>query len=152
MLLLLLLSTWAGLSSQTRDLVSRSQDSRREGESGQVRLVPTPTQLGWAISAFAATAFILCSYNSDVSSKRSLTHNRLSQSNVNSVVRSYLSPTPVGWNRVCTFRLQNKAFSQGCKLPDLPNRPVKYLENGKIIHVRTDFVVVPRTPPSFRRL
>ena len=31
-----------------------------------------------------------------MSSKRSLTHTRLSRSNVNSVVRSYLSPTPVG--------------------------------------------------------
>ena len=54
-----------------------------------------PPQLGWAISAFTATAFTLCSYNCDVSSKRSLNHTRLS-SNVNSVVRSYLSPTPVG--------------------------------------------------------
>ena len=51
--------------------------------------------------------------------------------------------------KVCTFRLQNKAFFQGFKLSDLPNRPVKYLKNSKII--RTDFVVVPRRPPSFRR-
>ena len=31
-----------------------------------------------------------------MSNKRSLTHTRLPRSNVNSVVRSYLSPTPVG--------------------------------------------------------
>ena len=35
-----------------------------------------PPQLGWAISAFTATMFILCRYNSDVSSKRCLTHTR----------------------------------------------------------------------------
>ena len=33
------------------------------------------------------------------------------------------------------------AFFQRYKLSDLPNRPVKYLENDKI--ERTDFVVVP---------
>ena len=41
--------------------------------------------------------------------------------------------------KLCTFKL---LFF---KLSDLPNRPVKYLENCKI--ERTDFVVVPR--PAF---
>ena len=44
--------------------------------------------------------------------------------------------------KVCTFRLP---FLQMYKLSDLPNRPVKYLENCKI--ERTDFVVVPS--PAF---
>ena len=35
-----------------------------------------PPQLGWVISSCTATAFILCCSNTDVSSKRSLTHTR----------------------------------------------------------------------------
>ena len=72
------------------EIVSRSQTlaGRRVWSTAHIRLVPR------AISAFTATAFTLCSYNSDVSSKRSLTHTRLARSNVNSVVRNYLSPTP----------------------------------------------------------
>ena len=53
--------------------VRQTLAGRRVWSTAHIRLVPTPPQLGWAISAFAATAFILCRYNSDVSR---LTHTR----------------------------------------------------------------------------
>ena len=54
--------------------------------------------------------------------------------------------------KIISPRIFSKCAPLDCKikLSNLPNRPVKYLKNSKII--RTDFVVVPRRLPSFRRL
>ena len=56
-------------------------------------LEPMRTLLDFRLDTLA---FTLCSYNSDMSSKWSLTYTRLSRSNVNSVVHSYLLPILVG--------------------------------------------------------
>ena len=56
------------------------------------------TLAGLAISAFAATAFILCHYNSLCSVNKASLTLVLSQRNVNSVACSYLSPT-WRWNK-----------------------------------------------------